>query len=152
VTTAKPNETLQVMFDQIDFLQRQTIPQEGLRTIISGYLTNYYLKLETNDAQAARLAEYELLGGGWQRSLTWIEQVRRVTGDDIKRCRRHIPQELSLRRGWRCKSIQSLFIHFEVVAGSGLRRGTLSRSLTIRKAKLVLSNMNSGWCGTRRVS
>lgn len=85
VTTARPNETIQVMFDQIDFLQRQTIPQEGLRSIVSGYLTNYYLKLETNDAQAARLAEYELLGGGWQRSLTWIDQVRRVTGDDIKR-------------------------------------------------------------------
>ena len=85
VTTAKPNETIQVMFDQIEFLQRQTIPQEGLRTIVSGYLTNYYLKLETNDAQAARLAEYELLGGGWERSLTWIDQVRRVTGDDIRR-------------------------------------------------------------------
>ncbi|MEP7271736.1 MAG: pitrilysin family protein [Acidobacteriota bacterium] len=88
VTTAKPNETVKVMFDQIDFLSRQLLPAEALRTIVSGYLTNFYLKLETNDAQAARLAEYELLGGGWQRSLTWIDQVRRVTGEDIQRVSR----------------------------------------------------------------
>ncbi len=88
VTTAKPNEALQVMFDQIDFLQRQSLPSEGLRTIVSGYLTNFYLKLETNDAQAARLGEYELLGGGWQRSLTWIDQVRRVASEDIQRVAR----------------------------------------------------------------
>ncbi len=88
VTTAKPNETIKVMFDQIDFLQRQMLPAEALRTIVSGYLTNFYLKLETNDAQAARLAEYELLGGGWQNSLSWIERVRRVTAEDIQRVSR----------------------------------------------------------------
>ena len=36
VTTPKPNETIRVMFDQIDFLQRQTLLPEGLRPIASG--------------------------------------------------------------------------------------------------------------------
>jgi zinc protease len=85
VTTQKPNETVRVMFDQIDFLQRQVIREEPLQNIISGFLTQYYTKLETNDAQAARLGEYELLSGGWRRSLTWLDEVRKVKPEDIQR-------------------------------------------------------------------
>src|SRR5262245_62035396 len=85
VTTPKPNEALRVMFDQIDFLQRQVICDEGLKAIISGFLTNYYTKFETNDAQAAKLAEYELLGGDWRRLMTWINEVNRVTPEDVNR-------------------------------------------------------------------
>ena len=88
VTTPKPNETIRVMFDQIDFLQRQTLLPEGLRPIASGFLTNYYLKLETNDAQAARLAEDDLLGAGWRRTLTWNDDIRKVTPEDIQRVAR----------------------------------------------------------------
>jgi predicted Zn-dependent peptidase len=85
VTTQKPNETVRVMFEQIDFLQRQIIRDEPLQNIISGFLTQFYTKLETNDAQAARLAEYELLGGGWRNALTWLDQVRKVKPEDINR-------------------------------------------------------------------
>lgn len=91
VTTPKPNETLRVMFEQIDFMQRQTIREEGLSSIVSGFLTKYYTKLETNDAQAARLAEYELLGGDWRRLLTWIDEVKKVKPADITRvCRTYL--------------------------------------------------------------
>jgi predicted Zn-dependent peptidase len=85
VTTQKPNEALRVMFDQVDFMQRQVIREEGLKAIVSGFLTNYYTKLETNDAQAAKLAEYELLGGGWKRDQTWLTEVNKVTPEDINR-------------------------------------------------------------------
>jgi zinc protease len=85
VTTQKPNEALRVMFDQIDFMQRQVIREEGLKAIISGFLTNYYTKLETNSAQAGKLAEYELLGGGWRRDQTWIDEVDKVTPEDVNR-------------------------------------------------------------------
>lgn len=88
VTTPKPNETLRVMFDQIDFLQRQVILAEPLKSIVGGFLTQYYTKLETNDAQAGRLAEYELQGGGWQRLLTWMDETSRVTPEDIQRVSR----------------------------------------------------------------
>src|SRR5262245_29166934 len=85
VTTPKPNEAMRVMFDQVDFMQKQIIREEGLKAIISGFLTNYYTKLETNDAQAFKLAEYELLGGGWRRDQTWIAEVNRVTPEDVNR-------------------------------------------------------------------
>jgi zinc protease len=88
VTTSKPNETIKVMFEQIDFLQKQTILREPLKSIISGFLTQFYTKLESNDAQASKLAEYELLGGGWRRLITWIDVVNRVTPEDINRVSR----------------------------------------------------------------
>jgi zinc protease len=85
VTTPKPNETVRVMFDQIDFLQRNVLREDGLRSLIGGMLTTYYSKLETNDAQAGRLAEYELLGGGWRRLQTWIDDLSRVKPEDVQR-------------------------------------------------------------------
>ena len=88
VTTPKPNETLRVIFDQIDFMQRQVLLAEPLKSIIGSFLTQYYTKLETNDAQAARLAEYELQGGDWRRLMTWMEETGRVTPEDIQRVSR----------------------------------------------------------------
>ncbi len=85
VTTAKPNETITVMFNQIDFMKGNVLREEGLRALISGMLTTYYSKLETNYAQATRLAEYELLGSGWRRLGMWIEEVRKVSAEDIQR-------------------------------------------------------------------
>lgn len=88
VTTPKPNETLRVIYDQIDFLQRQVLLEEPLRSIIGSFLTQYYTKLETNDAQAARLAEYELQGGDWRRLMAWMEETGKVTPEDIQRVSR----------------------------------------------------------------
>lgn len=85
VTTPKPNEALRVMFDQIDFMQRQILLREPLKAIVGGFLTQYYQKLETNDAQAGRLAEYELIGGGWRKLSTWIDEVNKVTPEDLQR-------------------------------------------------------------------
>ncbi|MCV5901843.1 hypothetical protein OFN63_37695, partial [Escherichia coli] len=39
---------------------------------------------ETSAAQAAELARYELLGGGWRKSFEFIDRVRAVRPDDIR--------------------------------------------------------------------
>ncbi|MFN0120725.1 MAG: M16 family metallopeptidase [Blastocatellia bacterium] len=85
VTTPQPNEAMRVMFAEIDRVQQMRIRDEALQNTITGFLTQYYQKLETNSAQAARLGEYELTGGGWRRALTWIDDVRRVTPADLNR-------------------------------------------------------------------
>ena len=59
--------------------------KEALPEILTGFLTTYYRNLETNDAQAGRLGEYELLAGDWRKALTWIEDVNKVTPEDINR-------------------------------------------------------------------
>ncbi len=85
VTTPSPNQAIKVMFDEIDRLKQNTIRPEALANIINGFLTTYYLKLETNEAQGAQLAEYELLAGDWRKALTWLDEVRRVKPEDIQR-------------------------------------------------------------------
>lgn len=85
VSTPKPNEAIKIMFDQIDLLQRNVLPPAMLTEIVTGFLTTYYRNLETNDSQAARLAEYELLAGNWRKALTWLDDVAKVKPEDINR-------------------------------------------------------------------
>jgi zinc protease len=40
---------------------------------------------ETNGAQAGELAQYELIGGGWRNSITFLERLRAVTPRDVQR-------------------------------------------------------------------
>ena len=85
VSTPKPNEAIKVMFDQIDVVQKNLLRAEVLPEFISGFLTTYYRNLETNDSQAARLGEYELIAGNWRKSLTWLEEVAKVNPEDLNR-------------------------------------------------------------------
>jgi predicted Zn-dependent peptidase len=41
------------------------------------------MTMETNSAQAADLASYELIGGGWQRSQQFIDMIRLVKPADV---------------------------------------------------------------------
>lgn len=85
VSTPKPNEAIRIMFEQIELLQRNVLRPEGLTEFATSFLTSYYRNLETNNAQAARLAEYELLAGDWRKSLTWIDDVAKVKPEDLNR-------------------------------------------------------------------
>lgn len=85
VSTPKPNEAIKVMFDQIELIQRNILRADALPEFITGFLTTYYRNLETNDSQAARLGEYELLAGNWRKALTWLDDVAKVTPEDINR-------------------------------------------------------------------
>ena len=49
------------------------------------FLTTYYIGQETNAAQAASMAQYELIGGGWRNSLQFLEKLRAVTPTDVQR-------------------------------------------------------------------
>lgn len=85
VSTPKPNEAIRIMFEQIELLQRNVLRPEGMTEFVTTFLTSYYRNLETNNAQAARLAEYELLAGDWRKSLTWIDDVGKVKPEDVNR-------------------------------------------------------------------
>jgi zinc protease len=39
---------------------------------------------ETNAAQAGELAKYELLGGGWRNSYTFIDRLKAVTPEQVQ--------------------------------------------------------------------
>jgi zinc protease len=79
VTAVDANQAVRVMLDQIKRLQTEPIGQQDITGVISQFLTSYYLSQETNAAQAANLAEYELIGGGWRRSFDMLSHLRAVS-------------------------------------------------------------------------
>jgi zinc protease len=85
VTAVDANQAVRVMLDEIRRLQTQPIDQQDIRGVIAQFLTSYYLSQETNAAQAANLAEYELIGGGWRRSFDMLSNLRAVTPSDVQR-------------------------------------------------------------------
>jgi zinc protease len=85
VTAVDANQAVSVMLDQIEFLQDNQFLPQIISNVVAGYLTDYYLNLETNAAQAGQLAQFELIGGGWRNSIDFIEHLRAVTPEDVQR-------------------------------------------------------------------
>ncbi len=84
VSTGKPNEAISVMLGEIQKLRENTINEEEIGRMAGFFLTTHYLKQETNAAQVAELAQYELLGGGWRNSLEFLDRIRKVKPAEIR--------------------------------------------------------------------
>jgi predicted Zn-dependent peptidase len=85
VTAVDANQAVSVMLSEINRLQTQPTDQYDINGVISQYLTTYYMGQETNAAQAANLAEYELIGGGWRNSFDMLARIHAVTPADVQR-------------------------------------------------------------------
>lgn len=85
VTSTNPNKAVQLMLAEIDDLKLKTISKEELDGMVGFFLTNYFIKQETNTAQVAELALYELVGGGWRNSASFLDGLKKVTPADIQR-------------------------------------------------------------------
>ena len=84
VTAVDANQAVSVMLDQINDLKTQPIQDDRISGMAGQFLTNYYLRQETNAAQAGELARYELLGGGWRNSFEFLNKIREVKPEDVK--------------------------------------------------------------------
>ena len=85
VTAVDANQAVSVMLDQIKRLQTKPATEEDITGVVSQFLTSYYLGQETNAAQAANLAEYELIGGGWRNSFEMLSRLSSVTPEEVQR-------------------------------------------------------------------
>jgi zinc protease len=83
VTAVDANETIGVMLREIQAMKNH-IDAEAYEGIPGYFLTTYYIAQETNAAQVAELARYELIGGGWRRSLDFLNKIREVKPADIQ--------------------------------------------------------------------
>jgi zinc protease len=88
VSAVDANRAVGVMLDEINTLQTVPIEEDEISGVAGQYLTTYYVGQETNVAQAAELAQYELIGGGWKNSLYTLEKLRQVTPADVQRVAR----------------------------------------------------------------
>ena len=85
VTAVDANQAITVMLDEINKLKQQFVNSEEISGVTGQFLTTYYLGQETNVAQAAELARYELTGGGWRNSFEFLNRVREVKPEDVQR-------------------------------------------------------------------
>ena len=84
VSSVNPNESINVMLGEIKKLRQNTVDEDEIGRMAGYFLTTYYLKQETNAAQAAELAQYELIGGGWRNSLEFLDRIRKVKPAEVQ--------------------------------------------------------------------
>jgi zinc protease len=88
VTTVDPNQVLQLMRQELTTLQTESVDPVGLKRLEQQFITEYYLKNETNADQANVLARAELYQGDFRASDRFMEGLRRVTPEDVRRVAR----------------------------------------------------------------
>jgi zinc protease len=77
-----------LMQRELQLLQRERVSEDGLRELVNQFVTDYYLDNETNAKQADGLARAQLYRGDWRSADRFLDEVRKVTPDDIQRVAR----------------------------------------------------------------
>jgi zinc protease len=85
VTTVNPNAVLRIMRSELTTLQSDEVEAEGLKRLEQQFITEYYLKNETNEDQANVLARAELYQGDYRKADQFMDDLRRVTPADVIR-------------------------------------------------------------------
>ena len=88
VTTVHPDSTLRLARAEIVRLQQEPVSQSTLDAAIALFITEYFLKNETNAQQADFLARAQLYRGDWRAASRFVSELRRVTPEDIRRVAR----------------------------------------------------------------
>jgi zinc protease len=84
VTTNDAKQSVTVMLNEIENLQKNPVDAEIFTNLPGYFLTTYFIKQETNASQVAELARYELIGGGWRNSLNFFDKIREVKPQDVQ--------------------------------------------------------------------
>ncbi len=88
VTTVDPNQVLRIMRQELTTLQSDSVDPLGLKRLEQQFITEYYLKNETNADQANVLVRAELYQGDFRAADRFMDVLRRVTPDDVRRVAR----------------------------------------------------------------
>ncbi|MFN2392217.1 MAG: M16 family metallopeptidase [Pyrinomonadaceae bacterium] len=84
VTAVDANQSVSVMLNEINNLKTKLIDEEEISGISGHFLTLYYVDQQTNGAQAAELAKYELIGGGWRNAFQFLDRIREVKPKEVQ--------------------------------------------------------------------
>lgn len=84
VTSTDANTAVDVMLKEVKSMRNELVDEGSFIGVPGFFLTTYYIKQETNAAQVAELARYELIGGGWRNSLEFLNGIRNVKPQDVQ--------------------------------------------------------------------
>ena len=74
------------MLIEVKKLQDEAVSEKTLNDKKNGFLTRYYLTMETNQSQADLLARYELCGAGYKQADLFVQHIKSVTPEMIQKC------------------------------------------------------------------
>jgi len=83
VSTTQPDAYIKVFDQLVERIKTGGFTEAEVKDMKITYLTNFYYKQETNSAQAASIAANEVLHDNWRRSLTMVDDVKKLTTDDV---------------------------------------------------------------------
>ncbi|MDB5288682.1 MAG: hypothetical protein JWR05_3631 [Mucilaginibacter sp.] len=83
VSTTQPDKYIAVFDKLVDKIKTQGFRADEVADMKVTYLTSFYYKNETNSAQAASLAANEVLHNNWRRSLTLVNDVKKLTAEQV---------------------------------------------------------------------
>lgn len=87
-TTVAPDQVLPLMRQQIERLQREWLQAAGLREYVEQFITDYWTDNETSAGQAEALARAQLYRGDYRMAGRFMDEIRRVSPDDVRRVAR----------------------------------------------------------------
>lgn len=82
ISSTDPKQSLQVMIEEINKVKNQGFQEKELKDMKESYLTEHFLKLETNDSQTMSLGTSEV-AGDWRKAETFMEEVEKATINDL---------------------------------------------------------------------
>ncbi len=88
VTTVSPDTVLDIMRHEIGIMQTNLIEPAALDRLVQQFITEYFLDNETDADQADFLARAELYRGDYRAADRFVDELRRVTPQDIQRVAR----------------------------------------------------------------
>jgi zinc protease len=88
VTTVDPNQTLRIMRTEITRLQTELIDPQGLDRLVQQFITDFFLKNETNGDQATFLARAQIYQGDYRSAGRFVDELRKVRPEDVRRVAR----------------------------------------------------------------
>ncbi|HVV56044.1 MAG TPA: pitrilysin family protein [Mucilaginibacter sp.] len=83
VSTTQPDKYIEVFNKLVDKVRTDGFTPEEVADMKTTYLTGFFYRQETNRAQASSLAANEVLFGNWRRSLTLVDDVKKLTVNDV---------------------------------------------------------------------
>jgi zinc protease len=83
VSTTQPDKYIAVFDQLVDKVKTEGFKPDEVANMKTLYLTGFYYRQETNQAQAAALSSNEVLFGNWKRSLTLIADVKKLTTEEV---------------------------------------------------------------------
>ena len=83
VSTTEPDKYITVFDKLVDSVKSNGFTADEVANMKQTYLTQFYYKQETNNAQASSLALNEVLFNNWHRSLNLVADVKKLTVNDV---------------------------------------------------------------------